>query len=71
MADLDDFFAKKDRKKSKTTTKKFTTTTTPEDLAKKVEEPIVKKPEPVKKPIDGVAVEEDEVVQEVCWHYFN
>lgn len=41
MADLDDFFAKKDRKKSKP--KKFTT---PEDLVKKVEEPAPKKVEP-------------------------
>lgn len=35
MADLDDFFAKKDRKKSKTT-KKFPTTT--EELVKKIED---------------------------------
>lgn len=44
MADLDDFFAKKDRKKSKTT-KKFTTT---DDLAKKLEE-TSKKTEKLKK----------------------
>lgn len=35
MADLDDFFAKKDRKKSKST-KKFATTT--EELVKKIED---------------------------------
>lgn len=35
MADLDDFFAKKDRKKSKTT-KKFPTTT--EELVRKIED---------------------------------
>lgn len=36
MADLDDFFAKKDRKKSKSSTKKFPTTT--EELVKKIED---------------------------------
>lgn len=44
MADLDDFFAKKDRKKSKTT-KKFATT---EEVAKKLED-TAKKSEKVKK----------------------
>lgn len=44
MADLDDFFAKKDRKKNKTT-KKFSTT---EDVAKKLEDN-AKKTEKVKK----------------------
>lgn len=39
MADLDDFFAKKDKKKSK---KKFTT---PDELAKKLDEKPVKKKE--------------------------
>lgn len=43
MADLDDFFAKKDRKKSKS--KKFSTT---EEVAKKLEEP-KKNEKPVKK----------------------
>jgi len=65
MADLDDFFAKKDRKKSKTSTKKFTTTATAEELAKKVDETVVKKPEPIKKPIEGATAEEADVVQEV------
>lgn len=75
MADLDDFFAKKDRKKSKTT-KKFTTT--PEELAKKIEETniAVKKTEvkPPRKDVvqqpatvgaDGAAVEEPVAVEEV------
>lgn len=44
MADLDDFFAKKDRKKSKST-KKFSTT---EEVAKKLEDN-AKKTEKVKK----------------------
>lgn len=44
MADLDDFFAKKDRKKSKGT-KKFTTT---EEVAKKLEDS-AKKPEKTQK----------------------
>lgn len=44
MADLDDFFAKKDRKKNKST-KKFSTT---EDVAKKLEDN-AKKTEKVKK----------------------
>lgn len=44
MADLDDFFAKKDRKKSKGT-KKFTTT---EEVAKKLEDS-AKKPEKLQK----------------------
>lgn len=44
MADLDDFFAKKDRKKNKST-KKFATT---EDVAKKLEDN-AKKTEKVKK----------------------
>lgn len=42
MADLDDFFAKKDKKRSKTSSKKFTT---PEDLVKKIEDPTAKKTE--------------------------
>lgn len=41
MADLDDFFAKKDRKKSKGT-KKFSTT---EEVAKKLEDTTAKKNE--------------------------
>lgn len=46
MADLDDFFAKKDKKRSKTKTK-FSTT---EDVAKKLESDASKKPEkPAKK----------------------
>lgn len=44
MADLDDFFAKKDRKKSKTT-KKFSTT---DEVAKKLED-TAKKTEKLKK----------------------
>lgn len=44
MADLDDFFAKKDRKKSKST-KKFSTT---DEVAKKLEDS-AKKTEKVKK----------------------
>lgn len=45
MADLDDFFAKKDRKKSKAT-KKFTTT---EEVAKKLEDSAKKNEKPNKK----------------------
>ncbi|XP_043288569.1 protein CDV3 homolog [Venturia canescens] len=57
MADLDDFFAKKDRKKAKG--KKFTTT---EEIAKKLEETgkRVEKPKPKDKPANP---EEDEVAQ--------
>lgn len=53
MADLDDFFAKKDRKKAKG--KKFTTT---EEIAKKLEETGKKaeKPKP-KEPIKPLNVE--------------
>lgn len=46
MADLDDFFAKKDRKKTKPT-KKFTTT---EELAKKLEETPKKQESKPRKP---------------------
>ena len=70
MADLDDFFAKKDRKKSKTTKSKFTT---PEELVKKIEDTTSKKPEPKPKQQppppqprpDGAENEEPTVVEEV------
>lgn len=45
MADLDDFFAKKDRKKSKST-KKFATT---EEVAKKLEDSVKKTDKTTKK----------------------
>lgn len=45
MADLDDFFAKKDRKKSKST-KKFATT---EEVAKKLEDNVKKTDKTTKK----------------------
>lgn len=67
MADLDDFFAKKDRKKNKST-KKFSTT---EDVAKKLEDS-AKKTEKVKK--DRVPEGEDSTipahVSEVYHVYF-
>lgn len=58
MADLDDFFAKKDRKKAKG--KKFTTT---EEIAKKLEETgkRIEKPKPKEKPTNP----EGEEVQQV------
>lgn len=62
MADLDDFFAKKDRKKAKG--KKFTTT---DEIAKKLEETgkKVEKPKPKDKPTN----QEGEEIQpvEVSW----
>lgn len=61
MADLDDFFAKKDRKKSKG--KKFTTT---EEIAKKLEETgkRIEKPKPKEKPTnpEGEEVQQVEVI---------
>lgn len=73
MADLDDFFAKKDRKKSKTSVKKFPTA---EEMSKKIDETreTCKKPElkPRKEPAtqlveaaDGTVTEEAVPVQEV------
>lgn len=60
MADLDDFFAKKDRKKSKST-KKYATT---EEVAKKLEDS-AKKTEKLKK--ERVNEGEDNVTSEqVC-----
>ncbi|GAB0100991.1 hypothetical protein DMENIID0001_171080 [Sergentomyia squamirostris] len=66
MADLDDFFAKKDKKKSKT--KKFTT----EDLVKKLED-TSKKPESSKsKPrASGNEEESSNQVQEDEWKEFE
>ena len=62
MADLDDFFAKKDRKKAKG--KKFTTT---EEIAKKLEETgkRVEKPKLKEKPTnpEGEEVQQPEVMQ--------
>lgn len=57
MADLDDFFAKKDRKKAKG--KKFTTT---EEIAKKLEETgkRVEKPKPKEKPANQEEGAEEE-----------
>lgn len=60
MADLDDFFAKKDRKRNKNS-KKFSTT---EEVAKKLEDnakktEIKKKPE---RPVDGDEPNTPEVV---------
>lgn len=74
MADLDDFFAKKDRKKGKS--KKFAT---PDELAKKLEDTtkkaeikVRKEPQPAQS--DGVEAESGEqpTVPEVCflWEYF-
>lgn len=61
MADLDDFFAKKDRKKAKG--KKFTTT---EEIAKKLEETEkrIEKPKPKEKPInpEGEEIQQVEVI---------
>lgn len=61
MADLDDFFAKKDRKKAKG--KKFTTT---EEIAKKLEETgkrVEVKPKPKDKPLNPVEGEENPQIQ--------
>lgn len=61
MADLDDFFAKKDRKKAKG--KKFTTT---EEIAKKLEETgkRVEKAKPKEKPTnpEGEEIQQPEVI---------
>lgn len=62
MADLDDFFAKKDRKKNKST-KKFSTT---EDVAKKLEDS-AKKTEKIKK--ERVAEGEDSVTPAHVSHF--
>lgn len=68
MADLDDFFAKKDRKKAKG--KKFTTT---EEIAKKLEETgkKVEKPKPKEKPTnqEGEEVQPVEVRLKSTYHY--
>lgn len=59
MADLDDFFAKKDRKKTKPS-KKFTTT---EELAKKFEEPKKTESRPRKaEPVAPVVGADGEIV---------
>jgi hypothetical protein len=62
MADLDDFFAKKDRKKAKG--KKFTTT---DEVAKKLEETgkRVEKPKPKEKPANPEGEESQHT--EVRW----
>ncbi|CAG9860315.1 unnamed protein product [Phyllotreta striolata] len=67
MADLDDFFAKKDRKKSKST-KKYTTT---EEIAKKLED-TAKKTEKLKKERfnDGEVNANNEQKKIAC-HIFN
>ncbi|OXU25737.1 hypothetical protein TSAR_012406 [Trichomalopsis sarcophagae] len=58
-ADLDDFFAKKDRKKAKG--KKFTTT---EEIAKKLEEKKIEKPKPKEKPVNPEGGDEIQQVEE-------
>lgn len=60
MADLDDFFAKKDRKKAKG--KKFTTT---EEIAKKLEETgkKVEKPKPKEKPPNTEGGEDNQPIE--------
>ena len=65
MADLDDFFAKKDRKKAKG--KKFTTT---EEIAKKLEETgkRVEKPKLKEKPTNTEETEEDKPKPVVSFH---
>ncbi|CAK9827246.1 Protein CDV3 homolog A [Anthophora retusa] len=67
MADLDDFFAKKDRKKAKG--KKFTTT---EEIAKKLEETgkrMVKKPKD--KPVNPESEEPQQTEDEDEWKEFE
>ncbi|XP_015519083.1 protein CDV3 homolog [Neodiprion pinetum] len=68
MADLDDFFAKKDRKKAKG--KKFTTT---EEIAKKLEETgkKVEKPKPKEKPTNQEGEEIQPVEEEDEWRDFE
>lgn len=70
MADLDDFFAKKDRKKKPT--KKFVT---PEDLTKKLEittpkvadtKPKKEQPQKPSNPSDNDAENDQNAVTEVC-----
>ncbi|XP_015609382.1 protein CDV3 homolog [Cephus cinctus] len=68
MADLDDFFAKKDRKKAKG--KKFTTT---EEIAKKLEETgkRTEKPKPKEKPSNPEGEETQQVEEEDEWRDFE
>lgn len=68
MADLDDFFAKKDRKKAKG--KKFTTT---EEIAKKLEETgkRIEKPKPKEKPTNPEGEEVQQVEEEDEWREFE
>lgn len=74
MADLDDFFAKKDRKKK--TVKKFAT---PEELAKKIDETvaITKKADakasvaPRKEAPEGAVAEDVAAVAQVCIWIFD
>lgn len=62
MADLDEFFAKKDRKKGKS--KKFVSS---EELVKQLEQQTVKENEPSKKPakIEEESEQQIETAQEV------
>ncbi|EZA60794.1 Protein CDV3 [Ooceraea biroi] len=68
MADLDDFFAKKDRKKAKG--KKFTTT---DEVAKKLEETgkRVEKPKPKEKPANPEGEESQHTEDEDEWKEFE
>ncbi|XP_058798353.1 protein CDV3 homolog [Phymastichus coffea] len=68
MADLDDFFAKKDRKKGKG--KKFTTT---EEIAKKLEETgkKVDKPKPKEKPTNAESEDNQPIEEEDEWKEFE
>lgn len=66
MADLDDFFAKKDRKKSKGT-KKFTTT---DEVAKKLEDTSFKKNEKAPKK-DRATEGEDTGNQQIVSFYYK
>ncbi|XP_050454859.1 protein CDV3 homolog isoform X1 [Cataglyphis hispanica] len=68
MADLDDFFAKKDRKKAKG--KKFATT---DDVAKKLEETgkRIEKPKPKEKPVNPEGEESQHTEDEDEWKEFE
>ncbi|XP_070513577.1 protein CDV3 homolog isoform X2 [Cardiocondyla obscurior] len=68
MADLDDFFAKKDRKKAKG--KKFATT---DEVAKKLEETgkRVEKPKPKEKPVNPEGEESQHTEDEDEWKEFE
>lgn len=76
MADLDDFFAKKDRKKSKST-KKFATTT--EELVKKIEDTSartaksteVRAPQSVAASADGSEANADDGVEQVSYKRYE